>query len=412
MVAKRFAVGCGIAFAGLMLVAPGVAHADAAGSPHFTVVQGSVAVQGESGSASAANVDTPLHDSDYVTTQPAARAEIQFDAATLLRLAGGVSVRLTRSSANDRQLQLAAGTVEVAMLRDGTKTVSVDTPSVTVRANNEGDYRITVAADGQSFVTARHGHAVVVTPSETYFVDPGKTLVASGAATHPSIRYAAEVATDSFDEFNTTRDNALEVALVQDASSYDGTGASYWSGQQPLLTTAPACPYAPFGSTYYSLGWSYAPGFGGGCPSYGGWYAPYGGGWPYYNVAYWPWYPIWYPYPPRRHRPLPLPPPLRHPFSAWDRFEQIRGHVVAPPIAGIHPVPPPISVMRGAQPTIGGVHGVPPPTIGGVHGVPPITGVHAVPIVSAPHVSTATSVSHAATSSGSSAHGGGRPPQR
>lgn len=412
MVAKRFAVGCCMAFAGLMLAAPVAAHADAAAPPHFTLLQGSVAVHGESGSAAAANVDTPLHDGDYVTTLPAARAEIQYDPTTLLRLAGGVSMRVTRSNANDRQLQLAGGTIEVALLRDNPEALSVDTPSVTVRANQAGDYRITVATDGQSFVTARHGHAVVVTPSESFFVDPGKTLVASGAAAHPAIRYAAEVATDSFDEFNTTRDNAIEVTLVQDASSYDDTGVSYLSGQQPLLTTAPACPYAPFGTTYYGLGWGFAPGYGGGCPTYGAWYAPYGGGWPYYNVVYWPWYPIWYPFPPRRHRPLPVIPPLRHPFSAWDRFEQIRGHVVAPPI-DVHAVPSPIDVRAVSAP-MAGLHGVASP-IGILRGAPPITGVHAVPVVgapvvSAPHVSTGTSVSHA--SSGSSAHGGGRPPRR
>ena len=88
----------------------------------------------------------------------------------------------------------------------GDQPFQVDTPSVSVRANDEGDYRITVNRDGSSWVTARRGNAEVITPQRTYDLSPGRTLVARGSAQNPSISYRAEVGFDSFDDFNAKRD--------------------------------------------------------------------------------------------------------------------------------------------------------------------------------------------------------------
>jgi len=107
---------------------------------------------------------------------------------------------------------LADGTIEIGMVRDG-QSMQVDTPSVTVRTHEAGDVRISIAADGSSWVTARRGSADVVTPQRAYTIDTGTTLSARGSASNPSVAYSPEVAFDSFDDFNAQRDRAMLAAL-------------------------------------------------------------------------------------------------------------------------------------------------------------------------------------------------------
>jgi hypothetical protein len=353
-----------LALGAAILLVNGTAAADAPGAARFTVVNGPVEIENSSGAHSTAAVDALVFPGEYVMTGAAARAEIQFNESTILRLAGGVQVRLTGNGDYNRHLQVADGTVEVSILRDGEGLVEIDTPSVTVRARNAGAFRITIARDGTTYVTARRGRADVVTPARTYSVDPGTTLVASGAAAHPHVSYVAETARDAFDEFNTARDAELENALSQTTSSlgYIGTSGNGYSYGQSSLFSSSCDTYAPFGSAYYgSAFWGGYGLLGGGCAGYGGLYTPFAWSSPYYGqywpIAYWPWYPIWYPYPPYpypppRHR-HPFPPPAHRPFPQ----PQMATPVAAPRIASVPPVvvhsaPIVVRAVRAPSPAI------------------------------------------------------------
>ncbi len=250
------------------------------GPVRVTTIDGSAVVtRGDDKTQVAAVINAPLLPGDYISTGPTSRVELQFDSYTAVRLGGSVQARITNNDPNNHQLQLADGTIEFAVVH-GDTPMQVDTPSVTVRSADSGNYRITISRDGSTWVTARHGRVEVVTPHQTYTLTPGRTLVARGSASSPSIAYTTEVGYDSFDEFNTKRDEVMVAAINADTAlnpSIAGYGnvSSYGSWQN----VAPS-GYGGYGYPGYAYGCSGYPG-GYGYPgyAYGGYgYAGYGYG--------------------------------------------------------------------------------------------------------------------------------------
>lgn len=186
------------------------------GVARISLIEGSVAVQrGDSNDSLAAAQNAPVLGGDYVTTGDGARAEIQVDGYSQVRVGQDVQMRFTRLDANTRSLQLAAGTIELRLMRGvGSVATVVDTPSITIKPHQAGSYRITVTADGQTLVTVRLGDAEIDTPQNQQDLQPGSTLVAQGEATDPTLQTQAAVALDDFDRFNAERDRDLAGALA------------------------------------------------------------------------------------------------------------------------------------------------------------------------------------------------------
>jgi FecR protein len=265
------------------------------GVTRVSIVQGSVVVQrGDSNKQVAAVVNAPLLPGDYVSTGQNSRSELQFDGSTAVRLGGNVQARITNDNPNNRQLQLADGTIEVGLVRN-TGMVTVDTPSASVRSDQAGDYRIAIGRDGSSWVTTRRGSAEVVTPQRTYTLESGRTLVARGSASNPSITYASEIGYDSFDDFNAMRDQAMVAALNAspnlnpDIAGYDNLGAyGQWqdvSGYGQVWVPDQSSSWSP----YANGSWTWEDGYGwtwvaaepwGWAPyHYGNWFYANGYGW-------------------------------------------------------------------------------------------------------------------------------------
>jgi hypothetical protein len=178
-----------------------------------SLVDGSAVVQrGGSRVQTIAVRNAPMLPGDYISTGKTSRAELQFDGYTAVRLGGNIQARIVSNDPNNREVQLADGTIEIGMVRDA-GAMQIDTPSVTVRAQNAGDTRISIAADGSTWITARRGGVDVVTPQRTYTLGSGTTLSARGSVSNPSITESPEVAFDSFDAFNAERDTAMVAAL-------------------------------------------------------------------------------------------------------------------------------------------------------------------------------------------------------
>ncbi|HLY03241.1 MAG TPA: DUF6600 domain-containing protein [Candidatus Cybelea sp.] len=210
---------CVIAFAGVMLsraLRTPTEQAPDRNGPRVvrvSIVEGSVVVQrGDSHVQTDAVRNAPMLPGDYISTGNTSRAELQFDGYTAVRLGEDVQARIVDDNPSDRNLQLADGTIEVGMVRDG-RTMQIDTPSVTVRTRQAGDFRVSIAADGSSWITARRGGVDVVVPQRTYTLGTGSTLIARGSASDPSITYGPEVAFDGFDDFNAERDKTMMAAL-------------------------------------------------------------------------------------------------------------------------------------------------------------------------------------------------------
>ncbi len=183
------------------------------GVVRVSVVEGSAIVQrGDSHVQTRAVPNAPMLPGDYISTGATSRAELQFDGYTAIRLGGNVQARIVSDDPNNQKVQLADGTIEVGMVRDG-QAMQVDTPSVSVRMRQAGDFRISTAADGSSWITARRGGVDVVTSQRTYTVSTGTTFIARRSGSSPSIAYGPEIAFDSFDDFNAQRDKTTVAAL-------------------------------------------------------------------------------------------------------------------------------------------------------------------------------------------------------
>ncbi|MBV8197006.1 MAG: FecR domain-containing protein [Candidatus Eremiobacteraeota bacterium] len=242
--------------------------------------------------------NAPLLPGDYVSTGKTSRAELQFDGMTAVRLGGNVQARITNNDPNNRALQLADGTVEIGMVRDD-RAFQVDTPSATVRAQRAGDYRVTIAGDGSSWITARRGSVEVVTPQNTYTLEGGRTLVARGAAAHPTITYTSEVTFDSFDDFNAQRDSTMLAALNASPNlnpqiaGYDNLDSyGQWqnvAGYGQVWVPQQSSNWAP----YRNGSWVWEGGYGWTWVGNEPWgWAPYHyGNWFYANGYGWAWYP-------------------------------------------------------------------------------------------------------------------------
>jgi hypothetical protein len=238
------------------------------GVARVSVVEGSTIVQrGDSHTQTNAVRNAPLLPGDYVSTRKTSRAELQFDGYTAVRFGGNVQARITSNDPDNRRMQLADGTVEIGLVHDG-QMMQIDTPSVTVRARQAGDYRISIAPDGSSWITARRGSVDVVTPQRTYTLDTGRTLVARGSAALPAITYASEVALDSFDDFNVQRDKTMVAAqnaspnLNPGVAGYDNL-AAYGKWQAVAGYGQSWVPNEPAGWAPYRNGsWAWEDGYG------------------------------------------------------------------------------------------------------------------------------------------------------
>jgi hypothetical protein len=293
----------------LTVAAPVAARADGAadaasagvGVARVSLIQGAVAVQrGDSATPVAAAVNAPILGADYVTTGDGARAEIQFDGSSSVRLGADVQMRFTHLDTGDRELQLAAGTIDLRLLRGTDGRSQIDTPSISIRPRATGSYRVSVDTAGRTQVTVRSGNADVVTPQGAQTLLTGTTLFAQGAAANPSIRSADAIAYDDFDRFNRERDDREERALA--SASYAAPGVAglddldaygRWvteSGYGRVwVPTGVASTWAP----YRDGRWVWEEGYGWTWLGYEQWgWAPYHYGRWYHSAHYgWCWYP-------------------------------------------------------------------------------------------------------------------------
>jgi hypothetical protein len=183
------------------------------GVARISVAQGEFDVRrADSDDAYAAVVNAPLGVGDYIATQGDSRGEVEFDFGSSLRVAQNTQLRFTDLRQRSHQLQLAQGTVDLRVFRGLAAHPEIQTPAATIRPAGDGSFRVTVADDGNTEVTARSGRVNVVTSTGTQVVEPGPTLLITGDADDPQIQTIDPVAADGFDAFNDQRDAYVERA--------------------------------------------------------------------------------------------------------------------------------------------------------------------------------------------------------
>ena len=296
------------ALVGSALAASGTsAQADDGADPgvaRLSVLRGAVDLKrADSGDTYAAAVNAPISAGDYVTTGDDAHAEIQYTFGASLRVARGTQLRFTRLDRDDHVAQLAQGTVELRLFRGLESHPEVATPAATVRPTENGRYRVTVTADGDSAITVRSGRADVITESGTRSVTAGTTLSVTGTGEATRLGTSPEVAYDDFDRWNGERDAYVERARdfgyvdqgIVGADDLDRYGhwedSSYGRAWRPDVDPG----WAPYNDgrwtwqPYYGWTWVAAEPWGWAPYHYGRWfYASNGWCWSPGVVARWP----------------------------------------------------------------------------------------------------------------------------
>jgi len=180
------------------------------GVARISFVGGEVNVRrSDSGDWVAAVVNVPLMAEDRLATGAGARAEVQFDAANLIRVGANAEIRIAELGLNHYHLQIAHGTVTFRVLRDSPARVELDTPNVSVRPVEAGAYRVYVQADGQSEITVRLGTADIANPRGMQRLQAGQTMLTRGSVDDPEFRIVQAIAMDEWDQWNEERDRQL-----------------------------------------------------------------------------------------------------------------------------------------------------------------------------------------------------------
>lgn len=277
---------------------------------HLSALSGSVSTQrADSGDWVAGAVNTPLLSGDKVAAGEGSRAEVQIDYADLIRLGDNADVGLVNLSRKNIQVQVGAGLADYIVLKGAEATSEIDTPNIAIYPQRAGVYRVLVSSNSQTQVIVRSGEAEISTPQGSTRLQAGQMITVEGVDS-PQYQISDAPGRDSWDQWNETRDRAVE-----EAQAYNHANR-YYTGSQALegygtWTEVPGygqvwVPDNQSGWTPYSDGrWTWEPYWGWTWVSYEPWgWAPYHyGRWFVYgpNWVWWPgpvtpfYQPIWAP---------------------------------------------------------------------------------------------------------------------
>jgi hypothetical protein len=270
------------------------------GVARISLMDGEVSVRrGDSGEWVAGVVNAPLLTDDRIATGQNSRAELQFDAANVLRIGGNAEIHLAQLESGSYRLEIARGTVTYRVLRPSSANVELNTPSVSVRPAKEGTFRISVSEAGETEVTARAGDVEVFTPKGSQWVYDGQTMMARGSASDPEFQMVTAIAYDDWDRWNDTRDHTLLQSTsyqyvppgVYGAEDLDAAGT--WSNVAPYGYSWHPTVVAAGWSPYRNGRWVWEDYYGWVWVSYDTWgWAPYHYGRWFFDVRLgWNWYP-------------------------------------------------------------------------------------------------------------------------
>jgi hypothetical protein len=266
----------------------------------ISLMNGEVSVRrGDSGDWVAGIINAPLLAEDRISTGPNSRAEVQLDAANVLRIGGVAEVRLVQMEYGRYQIELAHGTLTYDVVRPSSANAEVDTPSIAVKPSQKGIYRISVNDAGETEVTVRAGQVEVYSPKGSQWVQPGQSLLARGNASNAEFQMVAALPYDDWDRWNADRDQALARAVsdqyvpqgVYGAEDLDNYGS--WSNVAPYgYCWHPAVAMDPGWAPYRAGRWVWEDWYGWTWVSYDPWgWAPYHYGRWFSNSGGWWWYP-------------------------------------------------------------------------------------------------------------------------
>ena len=268
------------------------------GVARISLLNGDVSVRrGDSGDVTAAAINAPLMSGDALLTSSAGRAELQFDASNLARVAANSEVHMGDLEYRRNQVQVALGLLTYTVLRDTQSQNEIDTPLVAVRPKGRGAYRILVREDGSSEITVRAGDADIATAEGSQVLHAGQTMMVRGTKEDPEFQITQAIQEDEWDRWNVERDHQLLRATstryvnpdVNGAEDLDPYGRWVNDGSYGMVWTPTVGPdWAP----YREGRWIWGDDYGWTWVSYDPWgWAPYHYGRWYHASFGWAWWP-------------------------------------------------------------------------------------------------------------------------
>jgi hypothetical protein len=179
------------------------------GVARISVMDGQVSVRRGDADWVAGVINAPLLADDRISTGANSRAEVEFDAANLLRIGGLAEIRISALEAGRLQLELSHGTVTYRLLRPSDSNAEVDTPNISIRPSRVGAYRISVTQSGETELTVRAGEVEVFSPHGSQWVNAGQTMIARGSTADPEFQIVNAAAPDAWDAWSDSRDHVL-----------------------------------------------------------------------------------------------------------------------------------------------------------------------------------------------------------
>lgn len=268
------------------------------GIARISLINGEVSVRrGDSGDVIAAAMNAPVMAQDRILTTSTSRAEVQFDAANLIRVGGNSEMRVADLQYGHAQVQLALGTITLRVLRNSQYQIEIDLPAVGFRPSGPGVYRISVREDGSGDITVREGAGQVLTQGGSENLNTGYMMMVRGSGADAEYQVVSAPGVDDWDRWNQQRDGAFLQSRSGRYVSPDiyGTENLDQNGrwlQDPTYGNVWA-PNVPPGWAPYQAGqWVWEDYYGWTWVSTDPWgWAPYHYGRWFYGPVGWAWYP-------------------------------------------------------------------------------------------------------------------------
>jgi|GEM_PF-2790201 len=183
----------------------------------LSLIEGEVLVQrGDDTEWMTTSVNLPLRPHDKLWTSDGARAEVQFDDGSMIRLAENTSLDLLDFDPARIQVQVTLG-VATFMINFPSRAsqtgavFEIDTPQVAAVVNRSGKFRIDVAEDSSTVITVREG-AVDLSTDENPITVVKNQQVEIDQSEPPHYLLQAARDPDDWDQWNADRDRQIAMA--------------------------------------------------------------------------------------------------------------------------------------------------------------------------------------------------------
>jgi len=238
-----------------LFIIPSYSYSANLGAVRLNLIEGDVQILTEdTGDWAAAAINMPLQEGDRIWVPQDGRAELLLSDGSALRLRENSSLDILRIEDHSFQFYLDTGNAYVNFRGPKGHLVQVDTPVASIRAYDEGIFRVDIPDDRSSDISVDRGLVYAETRKGSTTVSEGYTLSVRGddyADLHP-----LELS-DGWAKWNGERDRSLDRNryssryLPQELSPYSSDFDRYGTWQ-----SVPEYGYVWTPSVVVSTGWA------------------------------------------------------------------------------------------------------------------------------------------------------------